>query len=172
MYVCQPVFLAWIVFSVFGNTEIFGQHIYFMPIIGDGPHPFYFEVHYFTVAVLAALFLHKFLICQKLGDALAVTEEIVCSTLISLNNIVYQSFDLIIILFQRITWVPMKKDPYKTLTLFQTVRTLWPGTALGLFLSYIVFTYCPPVTFLVFPVLICFSISIPIVYLTSLPWLR
>ncbi len=172
MYLCQPVFLAWIIFSVFGNTELFGQHIYFMPIISAGPHPFYFEVYYFTVAIFAALFLHKFLICRRWSDIFAVTEEIVCSTLISLNNIVYQSFDLAVLLFQRITWVPMKKDPYKTLTFFRTVRTLWPGTALGVFLGYVVLTYCPPVTFIVMPVLVCFSISIPIVYLTSLPWLR
>ncbi len=172
MYTSQPIFLSWIIFSVFGNSTVFGQFLFFKPIMGSGMNPLFIEVYYFTIFIIGLVFLHKFLFCKTPKDIMYVIKEIMLSTIISLNNIVYHTIDIIFIAFKKIRWVPMKKDPYGTLTLNKTVRHMWPGTFIGIWLTYFVFNYCPSVTILIFPILISFVSSIPIIYITSFPFSR
>ena len=169
MYSCQPIFLSWIIFSVLGNSSVFGRFLFLKPIMGSGMNPLFIEIHYFTILIIGLVFLHKFLFCKTRKDIVTVLKEITFSTIICLNNIVYHSIDIALITFKKISWVPMKKDPYGRLTLKKTIKHMWPSTFIGIWLAFFIFNYCPSVTILVFPILISFILSIPVVYFTSLP---
>jgi membrane glycosyltransferase len=120
--------------------------------------------------ILGIVFLHKFVICRNLKDIVDTIKEIFFSTLICLNNVFYQSLDIAIMMFQNIKWVPMKKDPFESLTMKKTIQTLWPSTILGVVLINFGINNSPYGTFFALPILTSFALSIPVAYATSLPW--
>ncbi|MFH1385301.1 MAG: glycosyltransferase family 2 protein [Candidatus Omnitrophota bacterium] len=172
MYLCQPIVLCWIVLNLMGNSSLWGQFLYFKPIINTGMHPLYIEMSTCTIIILSLVFLHKFVLCKTLRDCSLIMKETIFSTLLSLNNIIYHTIDILIISFQTIRWVPMKKNPYATLTFIKATRQMWPGTLFGIAVVYFIMNYCPHIALLIVPIVIIFSLSIPIMYITSLPLSR
>jgi membrane glycosyltransferase len=169
VYITQPIFLFWIVFSLLGNSTVFGQYLIFKPIMGTGPSPLYFETYHFAAILLAILYLHKFVVCRSFRDAGLVFKEIILSTMITLNNIVYHSIDIVMIMFQRIVWIPMNKNPLNTLTVWRTCRSMWPSSLVGFFLLWFITHFYSHMSIFLLPIVCCFCLSIPVVYLTSLP---
>jgi len=169
MYVCQPIFLMWLALSIAGNSSVFGKFLFFQPIMGNETYPFYIELHTFTIVIFALIYGHKFVLCKRGTDCVNILREMITSTLISLNNIVYHSIALIRMMFQAVAWVPMKKNPYAHITLRSVAHAMWPSTLLGCILLYFIIAYCPSVHILIIPIIVCFTLSIPIVYVTSLP---
>lgn len=169
IYLCQPIFLSWIILTLLGNSSLFGQFLYFKPIIGSGPNPYYIETYHFATIILSAVYLHKFILCRNITDCILVLKELFFSTMISLNNIVYHTLDILAICFQNIAWIPMKKDPFTRLTFIKSAKHLWPGTILGLLMAFFIMHFSPHVTLIALPIIVSFSCSIPIVYTTSLP---
>ena len=82
------------------------------------------------------------------------------------NSLLFGQF----LLFQNIKWVPMKKDPFESLTMKKTIQTLWPSTILGVVLINFGINNSPYGTFFALPILTSFALSIPVAYATSLPW--
>lgn len=170
VYIAQPIFLFWIFFSLLGNSTLFGQYLTFKPLMVDiGSMPFYFETYHFALIILACVYLHKFVVCRSVQDCWLVIKETVLSTLITLNNIVFHSIDIFMIMFQRIAWIPMSKDPLQSLTLWQTAKMMWPTTVIGLCLIWFMINYYSHMSIFLLPIVVCFSLSIPVIYLTSLP---
>jgi len=170
MYLCQPVFLFWIIFSLMGNSTLFGKYLVFKPIMGIGAVPLYFETYHFAIIILAFVYFHKFVICRSFRDAGRVLEEIVLSTLITLNNIVYHTGDLISIIFRSVAWVPMNKDPFQGLSLWHAVLHMWPSTVVGSVLLLFVINFYSHMSIFMLPIITAFCLSIPVVYVTAIPY--
>jgi membrane glycosyltransferase len=117
---------------------------------------------------LVVIYGHKFVLLKrfKLKD---IVVEIIFSTLISLNNIYYQTIDILTLPFEGLVWKPMKKDPFSTVTLKQVAENLWPTTAIGFLGLYYGVNLESGWIWLSFPLLISFALSIPVVYWTARP---
>lgn len=169
VYLLQPLFLGWVILSLLGNSSFAGQFLYFHPLIGVGPFvDLYVEPGFFTTGVLSLVYLHKFVICGTFKDAYKVMSEICLSTVISLNNIIYQSIDIVYVIFQSVQWVPMKKNPFESTGIISTAKALWPGTLTGICILIFIFKHNPALGWVTLPLTFSFTLSIPIIYFTSL----
>ncbi len=106
---------------------------------------------------------HKFVLLKsaKLSDILA---DIFFSTLISLNNVYYQTVGILMLPFQKMSWKPMKKDPMSTVSFKAVLARLWPTTLLG---SLAIVYGCQSANawlLISLPLLISFTLSIPVTY--------
>lgn len=164
MYLCQPVFLLWLTLSLMANTGRWGHFLLFKPILLFGQA---ITMSHISMGVLAVIFLHKFVICKTMRDLSETAYETALSSLISLNNIVYHTLDIISLIFKSIGWVPMNKDPFEKLTLKEAAKGLWPGTLAGVALLYL--ASLSDTRFFLFSLPVCLSltVSIPVAYLTS-----
>ncbi len=171
LYLSQPVFLAWIILSILGNSLLFGQFLFFKPLIfTEYNATINIKMVVMTIMILTVVFFHKFVICRSKKDIIDIVKELFISSLICLNNIFYQSLDIIIIIFRKIKWIPMKKDPYDSLSIMKTVKNFWLSTSLGVFLLFFGLINSPHGTLFALPILLNFALSIPVIYITSLPW--
>lgn len=170
IYLSQPVFFCWILLSIFGNSLTFGQFLFFKPIIFYNKYGINIEMAALAGMILGVVFLHKFVIVKDLRDAADILKEIFFSTLICLNNVFYQTLDMLIIFFQKVRWIPMHKDPFEFLSISRAARSLWPSTLLGIGLIAFGINNSTFGTIFALPLLLSFTLSIPVVYLTSLPW--
>lgn len=123
---------------------------------------------YMSAIILSVIFLHKLAICDSTKDIGKLIYEIFISTVISLNSIFYISFIIMSLPFRRQKkWVPMKKNPYEKVHLWEVVKEMWLGTAVGLISLYIAVKYTPVWGAYSTPIIGSLILSIPIVYLTS-----
>ncbi len=120
------------------------------------------------ILTMVAIYGHKFVLLKrfKLKDILV---ELVFSTLISLNNVYYQTVDILSLPFEGLVWKPMKKDPFSTVTFKQVAENLWPTTVLGIAGILYGIKLSNEWVLLSFPLLLSFTLSIPVVYWTAKP---
>jgi len=170
MYITQAVFLAWIILSLLGSSLLFGQYLFFKPLIFSEQNTLNIPMTAMAITILGTVFFHKFVICRSAEDAIDIVKEIFFSTLICLNNIFYQSLDIITIAFQKLAWKPAEKNPYELLSIKRTVKNFWPSTALGLFMLFFGIINTPYGALFAMPIILSFTLSIPIIYITALPW--
>ena len=168
MYVVQPVFLCWILSSFWaassqnGSTLLEFQRYAFL-----GGTLVDIELVGMGIFSLGVVFLHKLVLCRSFGDVFEVVNEILLSTLLCLNNVFYQTLDLMVIPFQKAGWLPVKKDPFAKVTVKQAVKVLWPSTLLGISGIYFGLQESPSWTVSAAPFLISFSFIIPLTFATS-----
>ena len=167
MYISQPIFFFWILMSFWAASEASGNLLNFQRYSFLGGTLVDIELAGMMIFSLAVVFLHKLVVCKNVRDVWEVIKEIFFSTLICLNNIFYQTMDLILIPFQKTGWIPVKKDPHAGVSLRKDVRVLWPSTLLGFLGLYFGLRESPQWAFGAMPFLISFSFIIPLTYLTS-----
>lgn len=157
LYLCQPLLLAWML------AGFIAEAVYEKPLFASTVYPG--SVFVFSLGVIC---LHKFAVAKSLRDGSLIVKEIAFSTLISLNNVLYQSVDIISLLFERhLCWRPMAKDPFARITWGECAETLWGGCLFGAALFYLGAKGAPSSLILTFPFLMSFVLSIPCVYWTG-----
>ena len=171
MYVSQPIFFIWILMSFWAASDLSGALLIFQRYSFLGGTLVDIELTGMMIFSLAVVFLHKIVVCKSPKDMWEVVKEIFFSTLICLNNIFYQTVDLLVIPFQKAGWVPVKKNPFASATLKNAIQNLWPSTLLGIAGIYFGLRESPQWAFGAMPFLISFSFIIPLTYLTSKPML-
>lgn len=167
MYVAQPVFFFWLLASFWAASSFSGFVIEFQRYAFLGGTLVDIELTGMMIFSLGIVFLHKLAVCRSLEDLGDAVFEILFSTLICLNNVLYQTVDILVIPFQTAGWIPMKKDPFADVTALNCVRSLWPGTLLGLAGAYFGFLESPEWAMGALPFLVSFTFSIPLTYLTA-----
>lgn len=166
-YVSQFVFLVWI---VTGTLAILPGVGVFLPFLtnfsGNGIYVNRSMVN-LLLFTLAVVFFHKFSVSRSLRDMALCLEEMVCSTLVSLNNVLYQSFDMIRMFGSGKSWRPVSKNPYGCLSLAEAARVLWPGTVIGVLTVYALHRGLPYSWIILLPVLVSLIFSVPVVFISS-----
>jgi len=164
LYLVQPVLLAWTLLGLVWGSRWFQIGLFLEG--GEAMKP--------VVTLLAFTFLvlfgHKFLLVRSLGDLKRIAFEILVSTLVSLNNIFYVTWDFLALPFERLQWLPMRKDPNARVSLQACVRKLLPGTLFGLGAFLWGTLYSPYWTLPSLPIVASLILSIPAVYFTSRDW--
>jgi len=159
LYLCQPLFLFWMLSGFFWEF-FFVSPLFAFP--GNSGSVFMFSA--------AVVFLHKFSAVRNFRGAFLVAKEIVLSTILSLNNVFYQSLDFFSLIFEKkIGWEPMKKDPFLKISFGECFRCLWSGSLTGLVLFCLGLKGAPGWLALSAPFLLSFSLSIPCVYFSGKP---
>jgi membrane glycosyltransferase len=121
--------------------------------------------------VIAIILAHRLVIARCWNDVKEIFKEIVVSTLVTGNNILYVMVDLVFVMTNRQgwnLWDPMLKDPRKGVSLRQAAGVLWPGTVVGLcwigwLLAHGEFSKLAWSS----PIVLAFVLSIPTTYFTS-----
>ncbi len=167
MYVSNIVLFCWTLLNAFlaapqfAHLLIFKSNntLFFSPFMRK-------ELLICLVATLLIVYLHKMVLlrCVKAGDILA---ELFFSTLISLNNVFYQTVNILVLPFKKMSWHPMKKDPHHVVGLKEVIFRLWPTTLLGSLA--ILYGLKNDSTWLIIslPLLLSFTFCIPVAYWTG-----
>lgn len=157
LYLCQPFFLFWLL-SGFVREFFFSMPLFVSFRCSVG-------VFMFSIGVV---FLHKFAAVRKTRDMFSVAGEIALSTILSLNNVFYQSLDLFGLVFEkRLGWKPMKKDPFLKIKFAECFRSLWSGSLTGAALFCLGLKGAPGWFVPSAPFLLSFILAIPCVYLSG-----
>jgi len=127
------------------------------------------ELSSMLIGIMLVVFLHKLVVARSWREVRDIFCEIILSTALCLNNILYMTLDLLTLPFSKGGWIPMKKDPGTRLSFKDAAKHLWPSTVLGLIGFYLGWTYSPHWFYAASIFLFSFTLSIPIAYLTGLP---
>jgi membrane glycosyltransferase len=167
VYLAHPVLLGWLILNAFLVNHRFSHLLIFKPNNNFVFSPYMSrELLAGLLLTIAVIYGHKF-VTLRCFKAKEIVREIVFSTLLSLNNIFYQTIDILCLPFEGLSWKPTKKDPFTRLSLLQTAKGFWPTTLLGLMgLSYGLYLF-NSWTILSLPLLLSFALSIPVVYWTA-----
>jgi membrane glycosyltransferase len=167
LYLADIVFFFWVLLGLLSHSSITGELIHFQV---DS-----IWVGLFTNSILKwtllfslfVVFFHKTVILRTWEDVRHYLYELVLSTLITLNNFIYSPLAILSIPLKKLNWRPMAKDPFATVDLEKTVRSLWIGTACGFFGLYFCTRLTPYFVWQATPILISLIFSIPTVYFTA-----
>ena len=121
------------------------------------------------LTVMIIIFFHRLLFFRDVKYLITTLTDILYSTVVFLNNIVYISIGIITTPFKGMEWTPMKKDPSATLSKKRIFITLLPSTAIGIVLMYMGLLYSPYWLLLSIPVVSSFSLGMIMTYLTAQP---
>jgi membrane glycosyltransferase len=155
-YITNVIFFFWVYSGmIFEGTNIWKSML---------------KANYFmSIMIFSVIFLHKLVVCKGSSEIGRLVYEIFVSTIISLNSIFYISMIILTLPFQKKRkWIPMKKNPYETITWKDTAKEMWPGTLVGAISLYISLNYTPVWGLYSIPILVSLLLSIPVVYFTSL----
>ncbi len=172
MYLCQPVFLGWMLLGFAGASVLGGKLLSFQRYAFLGASVIDLELTSMLIGVLLVVFLHKLVVARSLRQVRDVLCETLLSTALCLNNVFYATLDMLRLLLARdkgAGWKPMNKDPEARLTLAQAARYLWPSTALGIVGIWAGWQWSPLWLQAASIFLISFTLAIPIAYVTALP---
>ncbi len=167
MYLSHMILFLWTILNAFLADPRFGDLVIFKSNNTLLVSPFARkELLICLVITLLTVYGHKFVLLRyaRLGDIL---KELFFSTIISLNNVFYQTVAILTIPFQKIVWNPMKKDPSSSVRLKDVVVRLWPTTLLGSIALFYGLKNTNAWLILSLPLLISFTCSIPITYWTG-----
>ncbi len=130
-YLSQPVFLLWIALGLLSTDPIGIDRLPLQRYAFLGASFLHIEVGTMFLATMGIIVLHRMSAARSPGDVLRLLGEVVFSTLLCLNNVVYVSLHVVRALFRSVPWVPMRKDAGANLTLGEALRFMWPSTLLG-----------------------------------------
>ena len=162
LYLMHPILLAWILIGLIYGSEWVKVSL-FTKGGPEGMRPLV-SVLLFMVLVLYG---HKFLLSRSLSDLKRIAFEVAVSTLVSLNNIFYITWDLFTLPFEKLHWRPMAKNPNQRVSLAACTHSLFVGTLFGAVTLLWGLLYSPYWVLTGFPILGSLIASIPTVYLTS-----
>lgn len=166
-YLSQPIFLFWFFLGLFSQSFFAGQLMSFKTNViwfGVFMNRTLFWILLFSLFVV---FFHKLVIVRSREDFKKFMIESLFSSFMYAGNFLYATIDLVTLPFKKIFWRPMNKNPYARLKLSETVRTLLPGTVLGLLGFWYLREGTPNFQWSSVPVFASFVFSIPAVYLSS-----
>ncbi len=171
MYICQPVFLCWMLLGFFGASLLGGKLLSFQRYAFLGASVIDLELTSMLTGVLLVVFLHRLVAVRSWAQARDVLLQTLLSTALCLNNVLYATLDMIALAFRKAGggWVPMRKDPDARLALADAARHLWPSTALGVLGIWAGWAWSPLWLSAAAIFLISFTLAIPIAYVTALP---
>ncbi len=167
MYLSHMVLFLWTILNALLANPRFGDLVIFKSNDTLFVSPFARkELLLCLVITILIVYGHKLVLlrCAKLGDIL---KELFFSTIISLNNVYYQTVAMLTIPFEKIVWNPMKKDPLASVHLKDVVSRLWPTTLLGAVAILYGLKTANAWLLLSLPLLISFTCSIPMTYWTG-----
>ncbi len=167
IYICQPVFLAWLFMGFFGGSLLEGKMLSFQRYAFVGASVVDLEMTSMLIGVMLVVFFHKMVIARSWREVGQIIREIFLSTALCLNNVFYQTLDMLLLPFGKWGWIPMNKNPNATLELADAARQLWPSTVLGIVGLYFGCNYSPHWVAGASVFLISFGLGIPIAYLTG-----
>ncbi len=169
VFIVQPVFFFWMLASFWAASASTGVILKFQRYAFLGGTLVDVELAGMAIFGLAVVFFHKLALCRSFQDFREVVQEILFSTLICLNNVFYQTLDILLLPFHEKGkgWVPAKKDPFSSIRLRDALKMLWPSTLLGLAGLYFGLNQSPQWAFGAMPFLISFSLIIPLTYATA-----
>lgn len=167
VFIVQPVFFFWILASFWAASASTGVMLKFQQYAFLGGTLLDVELAGMAVFSLVVVFFHKLTLCRSFHDFREVIHEIFLSTLISLNDVFYQTMDILLLPFHKKGWVPAKKDPVSSIRLKHALQTLWPSTLLGLTGIYFGLNQSPQWAVAAMPFLISFTFIIPLTYATA-----
>ena len=167
MYLIQPVFFFWIVASFWAASASSGALLRFQRYSFLGGTLIDVELAGMAIFSLLIVFFHKMILCRSFRDFSEIIQEILFSTFICLNNVFYQTLDIVLLPFQKSSWVPAKKNPVSAIQWAIILKILWPSTVLGLAGLYFGFNESPQWAFAALPFLVSFSFIIPLTYATA-----
>ena len=167
LYLADIVFFLWVILGLFIHSIYAGQ---ILNIEVDSiwlnlfTNQFLNSLLFFTFAVT---FLHKFLVIRSFKEVFHYLYEILFSTLVLLNNFFYGPLNLASLLFRKLGWKPMNKNPFAELRLQDCLKALWPGTLIGVGILYFCLSKTPYFIWQMTPILVSLILSIPLVYMTA-----
>jgi membrane glycosyltransferase len=167
-YIAHILLLVWMVSGFFCASQIGGQLLSFQRYAFVGYSMIDLELSSMLIGSLLIMAFHKLVACRTFRDVTNLLSEVLFSTLVALNNVFYVSMDLITMPFSKFNWKPMKKNPLEGITIYETVKTLLPGTIFGLVCIYLGIKYSVHWLMISSPFIISFVGAIPIVYLTAM----
>ena len=169
LYLADIVFFLWVILGLFIHSIYVGQ---ILNIEVDSiwmnlfTNQFLNGILFFTFAVT---FLHKFLVIRSLKEVFHYLYEILFSTLVLLNNFFYGPLNLVSLLFRKLGWKPMNKNPFAELRFQDCMKALWPGTLMGIGILIFCLSKTPYFIWQITPILVSLILSIPLVYLSGKP---
>lgn len=169
-YVSQVIFLAWFLFGFFiglaGSPQT--AHV-FQPLAALGAGSFVLDGGTLYLPILLVVFFHRLPFCRRAREVWETLREMMMSTIIFLNSLVYSSVGVILAPFGKRLWIPMGKGHGSRLTFRKTLRSMWPTFILGLALFVGGILLAPGWATCAAPVLVAFTVGPVAVYLTAKP---
>ncbi len=167
-YLAHILLLFWLVSGFFCASEIGGQLLSFQRYAFIGYSMIDLELSTMLIGSLLIMAFHKMVACRSFKDVSNLVSEVLFSTLVALNNVFYVSMDLVLMPFSRFNWKPMKKNPLESITLYETAKSLLPGTIFGILCVFLGLKYSVHWLMISSPFIISFVAAVPVVYLTAM----
>lgn len=143
-YIAQLVFLLWF---LLGFLMCVASHstlpVVLQPLMNWGAGAIVFDGGGMYLPVLLIVFLHRLPFCQSLRESAQLLMELLASTLILLNGLVYSSIAVLASPFGKRAWIPMRKGRACGMTFGETVAAMAPSLFLGLVLLLGALISCP-----------------------------
>jgi len=167
LYLSDLVFFCWVILGILAHSAPTGELIHFE--IDSIWFQFYTNslikwVLFFTMGIIV---FHKVVAIKTWREFGQYLYELFFSTLVILNNFLYVPLHIITLPLRKLRWNPMKKNPFAEVRFMDAVKSLWPGTLLGLFGFYFCSQETPYFVWQATPLLISLTFSIPLVYFTA-----
>ena len=123
------------------------------------------EKYIYMLVILFILYFHNLIIGYGIKIK-GMVRDIFLSTVFSFNMIFYTTINILKMPFKRIVWTPTNKNPNLSLSLTETIKNMWFGSLVGLYLLRLSIYY--PYWFIISsPMIFALIFSIPVVYFTS-----
>jgi len=171
MYCAQPLFLLWIISGFFANLNVWHPLMVTQRYAFLGASLIDLEMGSHLFITLGILKAHRFVKCRSLKEAKLVFVDLLCSLLLCLNNLVFDSIAVVNWLLTRkkrgMDWISMPKEINEKVGLMPIIKKFWPSTALGIIGIVFGLRYSPVWTMVASPFLISFILGIPLTYLTA-----
>jgi len=124
-----------------------------------------------SYGVLTTVLTHRLVVARRWKDVKEICKEILTSTLVAGNNILYIMIDLVLVMTNRQgwnLWDAMLKDPRQGVSWRQAAGALWPGTLVGvLWIGWLLAHGQVAKLAWSSPIVLAFALSIPTTYFTS-----
>ncbi len=169
LYLADVVFFFWVMLGLLSHSALTGELIHFevnCAWLGGFANE---TLRNILILSLAVIYFHKLVLVRSMKDFKHFFFETAFSTLVTLNNFLYVPLHMMAIPFKKLTWRPMKKNPFENLCFKDAVKNLLPGTVLGVMALYFLTHEMPYFVWQVTPLIVSLVLSIPLVYFTSKP---
>lgn len=167
-YLMHPFVLLWLISGFFCISDAGGELLYFQKYVVNEYSVTSLAFSPMLIGIVLVIVFHKIVACRTFADVISLFYERLFSMLIGLNNVFYISMDIITMPFNKFKWKPMEKNPLKEITLFETVKSLFPGTIFGMVCIFLGVKYSMRWLIIALPFVISFIGAIPSVYLTAM----
>lgn len=169
-YVSQFLLLMWMIVGLFATLLMQPRLPGSSTLAAFGMCGFVLDGGAMYWPVLLVVFLHKLPMCRSLGELGESMRELVFSTILFLNNIVYTPIAIALAPFGKGIWRPMQKGASQpTPTLWKTLCLMAPSLIFGCVLSFIGFRYARGWALSSLPFLLAFVAGPWIAHFTSRP---